>query len=186
MRKTIAAAVMVAMTAFVAATCGTTAPAAALQEGSVRVSLDFERQGGIASNQFAVWVEDADGGYIRTLYATRWTAAGGWQRREMSLPLWSERSGLAGRSREHVDALAGPTPRSGSFHYYWDGRDHSGAEVPPGEYRILVEASLRWEDRSLHTAVLRLGESGTAVADVEFFGERVAERGMVGSVTVTF
>ncbi|MCL2599658.1 MAG: DUF2271 domain-containing protein [Treponema sp.] len=161
------------------------------QENRVEVSFDFTRQGGIASNQFAVWVEDAQGRYVRTLYATRFTAASGWRRREGSLPQWVRQSGLAQRNQAQVDALTGPTPGTGTLRYVWDGMDYAGRAVPQGEYRLFVEASLRWDDRVLYTAVVRLGgaeRAGTrrVNATARYFGTGTAERGMIGPVTVTF
>jgi len=156
------------------------------QENSAEVSFTFTRQSGRASNQFAIWIEDAQGQYVRTLYATRFTAAGGWRRREGSLPQWVRQSGLAQRSRGHVDALTGPTPRTGPLRFAWDGRNYAGQAVPPGEYRVFVEASLRWDDRVLYTAAIRLGGTGQVNAAPEFFGTGTAERGMIGPVTVTF
>jgi conjugal transfer/entry exclusion protein len=44
----------------------------------------FTRQSGHATNQFAVWIEDAQGQYIKTLYAANFTARGGWSRRPAS------------------------------------------------------------------------------------------------------
>jgi len=163
---------------------GDSAPPAR-EESVLEVSFGFTRQGGIASNQFAVWIEDAQGRYVRTLYATRWTAAGGWRRRETSIPQWVSQSSLAGRDQAHVDALAGPTPPTGALSYLWDGRDYAGQAVPPGEYRVFVEGSLRWENRVLYTAVVRLDEAGQVNAEYEFFGESTQERGMIGLVTVT-
>jgi len=95
-------------------------------------------------------------------------------------------SGLAGRNQAHVDALTGPTPRTGSLRYVWDGRNHAGQLAPQGEYRVFVEASLRWDDRVVYTAVVRLGETGQVSAASEFFGDRTEERGMIGPVTVRF
>jgi len=161
-------------------------PALFAQETRVEVSFDFTRQGGIASNQFAVWIEDAQGRYVRTLYATRWTATGGWRRREGSIPQWVRQSGLAGRNRADIDAFAGPTPRTGALSHVWDGRNHAGQAVPPGEYQVFVEASLRWDDRVVYTAIIRLGETGRVTATPVFFGDRTQERGMIGPVTVTF
>ena len=158
--------------------------ASAYDESVLEVSFHFTRQGGIASNQFAVWIEDIQGRYVRTLYATRWTATGGWQRRETSVPQWVNRSGLAGRGHAHIDALAGPTPQTGVLSYLWDGRNYAGQPVPPGEYQIFVEGSLRWENRVLYTAVVRLGEAGQVSAVPMFFGDSTQERGMIGPVTV--
>jgi len=187
---------LVAISALMATACGNSSarqgaaggnsPPPVQQEGVLEVSFDFTRQGGIASNQFAVWIENAQGQYLRTLYATRFTAAGGWQRREGSLPQWVRQSGLAGRNQAHVDALTGPTPQAGTLRYTWDGRNYAGQLAPPGEYRVFVEGSLRWDDRVVYTAVVRLGETGQVNATPEFFGTGTAERGMIGPVRVTF
>ena len=53
--------------------------------GEVIISFNFERQSGWASNQFAIWIEDMDGNYINTLYATAWTANGGYASRPDSI-----------------------------------------------------------------------------------------------------
>ena len=46
--------------------------------GEVTISFDFVRQFGSASNQHAVWIEDSDGNVVRSLFASRWTANGGY------------------------------------------------------------------------------------------------------------
>jgi len=42
-------------------------------KGTLEISFDFKRQGTIASNQYAVWIEDDKGKLIKTLYVTRYT-----------------------------------------------------------------------------------------------------------------
>ena len=156
------------------------------QQNRVEVNFTYTKQGGFASNQFAVWIEDAQGRYVKTLYATRFTAAGGWQRRELSLPLWVKQSNLAGKSKAQVDALTGPTPKNGNLRYVWDGTDSAGRSVPAGEYRVLVEATLRNENAVLYTATIKLGERGKAAAQARYSGSSAAERGMIGQVTVSY
>ena len=56
--------------------------------GEVIISFDYERISGSASNQLAVWIEDMSGNLIRTLYATAWTADGGYTMRPDSIALW--------------------------------------------------------------------------------------------------
>jgi hypothetical protein len=152
----------------------------------VEVHFTYTRQGGFASNQFAVWVEDAQGRHVKTLYATRYTAAGGWQRREHSLPLWVKQSNLPNLNRSQIDAFSGPTPRSGAMSYSWDGTDSAGRAVPPGEYRVFVEGTLRNENRVLYTAIVKLGEHGQATVQTQYFGSSTAERGMIDQVRVTY
>jgi len=181
------------------------------QVNKVEVSFDFTRQTGFATNQFAVWVEDAQGKHIKTLYATKFTATGGWKRRELSLPLWVKQSNLADMDKTRIDAITGPTPKNGTLCYNWDGKDSMGQTLANGEYRVFVEATLRNENRVLYTAVVKLGEKsritvkikgdmrneaavnvkldeskGQPAAQVQYFGTSAAERGMIGPVTVIY
>jgi hypothetical protein len=156
------------------------------QSNRVEVSFTYASQRGYSSNQFAVWIEDAQGRYVKTLYATRFTAAGGWKRRANSLPQWVKQSSLAEMGRAQVDALTGPTPKSGSLRYVWDGTDSTGRAVSAGEYRVFVEATLRNENRVLYTAAVKPGEKGPVTAAARYFGSDTAERGMIGPVTVTY
>ena len=150
------------------------------------VSFTYTSQKGFSSNQFAVWIEDRDGRYVKTLYATRFTANGGWKKRDQSIPLWVKQSNLAAMNNNQIDALTGPTPKSGRLSYIWDGTDSSGKAVSAGEYRVLVEATLRGENRVLYTAVIKLGERGQTDALAQYFGNSTAERAMIGPVTVTY
>jgi len=45
---------------------------------SVEISFQFSWQSGYATNQFAVWVEDASGNVVKTLDATSYAATGDW------------------------------------------------------------------------------------------------------------
>jgi len=156
------------------------------QANKVEVSFTYTKQSGFASNQFAVWIEDAQGHHVKTLYATKFTAAGGWQKREYSLPLWVKQSNLAKMNKAQVDAITSSTPKSGDLRYVWDGTDGTGKAVPAGEYRIIVEASLRNENSVIYTAVIKLGEKGKVTAQARYTGTSTAERGMIGPVTVTY
>ena len=133
--------------------------------GAVTITFDFNKQSGWASNQFAVWIEDVDGNYVTTLYATRFTASGGFQNRSDALPEWVNRSGRTEMSGSEVDALTGATPSSGSLSYFWDT-----ADVPGGEYYFFVEGNLRWSNRVLYSGVIEVGgEASTITAKVEYF-----------------
>ena len=76
------------------------------QGSAVIVSFDNEKQSGYASNQFVVWIEDLNGTLIQTLYATKYTAKGGYKNRPDSIPLWVEKSDLASMSAVAVDAIS--------------------------------------------------------------------------------
>ncbi|MCL2196569.1 MAG: DUF2271 domain-containing protein [Treponema sp.] len=158
-----------------------TAPAA-------EITFNYTRLTGSASNQFAVWIEDANGQHVKTLYATRWTATGGFSRRPTSIPLWVKQSNLAGMTKAQVDAFSSATPKTGAVSYNWDGTNVKGAAVPAGDYTLVLEATLRWENQVYYRAPISIGKgSANAQVSVEYTaGERdtTAERAMIGDVKV--
>ena len=131
-------------------------------EGLV-ITFDFVSQSGYASNQFAVWIEDLEGNFVKTLYATRYTANGGYRNRPDSIPTWVRKSNLADMSKSEVDAITSATPRSGTLSYLWDMADKDGVPVPSGEYKFFVEGSLRWKNRVLYSGVVDIGSISTRI-----------------------
>ena len=137
---------------------------------AVTISFDHEKQSGWASNQFAVWIEDLDGGFIRTLYATRFTANGGYKNRPESLSEWVTRSGLAEMEKAQLDAITSATPGSGRQNLVWDLTDSDGELMPAGQYRFFVEGNLRWSNRVLFSGIIEIGgEAATSEATAEYF-----------------
>jgi hypothetical protein len=113
---------------------------------SLVISFDYAKQSGSASNQFAVWIEDESEECVRTLYATRFTADGGYELRPESIPTWVEKAIL----KSNVDAISGATPKAGTLSYTWDFTDDTGNPVDvTGTYTFFIEASLRWNNRVL-------------------------------------
>jgi len=148
------------------------------------MSFSFTRQTGSGSNQFAVWIEDNRGNYVTTLYATFFTANGGWERRATSIPLWVKQSGISGMNRAQADAFTGATPNTGSLTYTWDGTDSRGVAVPTGRYVIFLEGTLRGENQVIYRAPIRTGRrAAQANVSVEYIGTPGEERVMINSVT---
>ena len=152
---------------------------------AAELTFTFTRLSGSASNQFAVWIENAQGQHIKTIYATRYTANGGWKRRASSIPVWVRQSGLANMTSAQVDAVTGATPGTGTLTYTWDGTNSQGAQVPAGNYVLILEATLRWENQVVYRAPIRLGQ-GSALPEVsaDYTGDAGADRAMVGNVRV--
>ena len=157
-------------------------------QNAAEISFTFTRQTGSASNQYAVWIEDANGQYIKTLYAARWTANGGYSRRPTSIPLWIKNSNRAEMTQTQVDAVSGVTPRTGPQVYTWDGTNYRGAAVPAGNYVLILEGTLRWENQVYYRAPIALGRGAAeAQVSVEYVsGDRdtTAERTMLSDVRV--
>jgi hypothetical protein len=161
-------------------------------QGAVEVSFVFTRQSGAASNQYAVWIEDAAGAVVKTLYATRYTADGGWKVRAQSIPLWVKKSGVAVMRKEAVDAITSATPRTGKTFYVWDGCDAAGKKLPKGEYRVLIEGSLRWGGRVVYEAVIHENSSGEIAPNARYYdGDKELssgappEKNMISAVSVS-
>ena len=167
------------------------------ESGRLTITFDYEKQSGMASNQFAVWIEDMEGNYIKTLYATKYTANGGYKDRPDSIALWVEKSGLASMQKSEVDAIAGPTPKAGNLSYSWNLTDASGNAVLPGEYKFYVEGTLRWKNCVIYSGTIKIGgEAAEVTADVAFAYEASEgydaltgdspENSMIGAVTAKF
>jgi len=165
--------------------------------GEVIISFDYTRQSGAASNQHAVWIEDTDGNFIKSLFASRWTANGGYKTRHDSIFIWAERAGLANMSKDEIDAVAGASPRTGAQLYTWDLTDLSGDSVLQGDYIIYVEGTLRWKNYVLYSGVIPISDSPVTVqCEAAFHYEATGrydaltaesgENNMIGPVTVTF
>jgi len=141
MKKTIALA-LACLLLLVFAACAKQAPGPEPgTPGTVAVSFDFERQSGYSTNQFAVWIEDMEGNVVKTLFATRFTAAGGYEKRPGSLTNWVDKAVRSGIT--DADAVAGATPKSGPCAYVWDCTDERGNAVPAGAYCFFVEHTFR-------------------------------------------
>lgn len=165
--------------------CASPTPVETPDGAYVSISFTYVKQSGYASNQFAVWIEDTDGGFVKTLYATRFTANGGWKDRSDALPEWISRSGLA--EKGNVDAVSGATPKGGDLAYFWDCTDENGELVSDGVYLFFVEGNLRWEARVLYWGEIEVGSDAVdATASAEFFGENIEERNMLGSVRAVY
>ncbi|MCL2047027.1 MAG: DUF2271 domain-containing protein [Oscillospiraceae bacterium] len=165
--------------------------------GFVTVAFEYKKQTGSASNQFAVWIVDSDGHMVKTLYATRYTANGGYLVRPDSIALWVEMSELESMPKFDVDAITGATPLGGKLSYVWDLTDTNGETVSPGIYTVYVEGTLRWKNYVIYTASIDInGVSSITIADAEFHYEASGiysslnnesiENEMIGSVIVNY
>lgn len=153
----------------------------------VKVSFVFLRQSGMASNQFAVWIEDDTGEYIKTLYVTRFTAKGGWRYRSNSIPLWVNVVQVAKLSDKQIDSITSATPSAGNLTYLWDCKDYNNNAVPAGKYRYYVEGTLRRDRRVLYTGTINIGGSAQqSKAKSKFFGNNTEERNMITNVVAEY
>lgn len=104
--------------------------------------------------QIAIWVEDMNGNYITTIYATHKIATESWQfnagnRRKESLPVWCYSRGvqypdglyLPTKNEPLVDGMSGATPH-GSF----DVKIHPVGDLKQFVVKIELNHSTDWND----------------------------------------
>ncbi len=165
------------------------APKAAVPvEKGVEVSFDFKRKGGTGTNQYAIWIEDADGKFIKTLFVTGFTTVrGGWRYREENLHRWIEASNVAKMPRKKMDAISGATAGNRRVVKYWDLTDEDGDPVPEGDYTVYLEGTLRRENQVLYRAQVYVGgEAATIEPQPEYSGKATNDRDMIDNVVVTY
>jgi hypothetical protein len=181
-------ALAVASTACAAQKLNLAEPGVERAPGAVVITFDFRRQPGTGGNQFAVWIEDAGGGFVKTLYATRFTAAGGWKRRPASIPVWVEKSALPDKTKEEIDAITGATPATGRIACAWDCTDASGARLPAGAYRYFIEGNMPGSTtRVLFAGSITIGgEANGSEATAAFFGDGAEAQTMFGPVSADY
>lgn len=131
-------------------------------KGRIALQIDFER--GPAHNHptFAIWLEDTDMNYIRTLFATKsiatgiyghgqiqkevWDVKPGPQKRPATLPYWLHKRSealklplLPDSAHPLVDGYSGATPKS-------DFVIKTGTPEPlPRKMRLLMEINQPWD-----------------------------------------
>jgi thiamine biosynthesis lipoprotein len=90
----------------------------------------------------AVWVEDDEGYPVKTLAL--------WVQRTGKGPRWipdlkrwynTDRLRQINEETDLVKTMSEPTRKPGEYKLVWDGTDHAGKVVPPGEYTVAIEAA---------------------------------------------
>jgi len=155
--------------------------------GTLKIDVDYERQPGHASNQYAIWIEDAEGVLVKTLFVTSYTAEGGYKPRPACVPVWVKKANPDNLSIEEVDAFSGATPQSGLQTYTWDLTDNSGSLVNDGAYTLIVEGTLFGDSEVIFKAPVTIGKKEASI-DVEssFTSEDEKNKGMIKYVKVEY
>ncbi len=120
---------------------------------SLEVTFNYQKQAGPGSNQYAVWIEDAQGNVVKTLFVTSYTTKGrarqgeepmrGYVKRPNCVPTWVTTAKAAEQTDQQLDAFTGATPQVGGTQTFtWDFTDQQGKAVKNGTYKVLVEATL--------------------------------------------
>ena len=136
--------------------------------GSLEISFNYTKQAGPGSNQYAVWVENADGQVVKTLFVTEFTAKGrsrdgskparGYTYRTSCTPTWVQHVNAEALTDEQMDAFTGATPaESGVQTFTWDFTDQAGKSVAKGTYRFYLEATYNGASVVTYTGTVTYG-----------------------------
>ena len=153
----------------------------------LEISFAYDRLILVASNQFAIWIEDMFGNHVATLYVTRYTAQVGHRRRPQSISGWVSAAQPGNMRRSELDAVAGATPRPGNYVVIWDLTDGRGNLVAGAEFRYFVKATMYIDDDVVYSGVIRMGEERWAYYPVPEFSNPHSElKAMIANVRVAF
>lgn len=179
---------VVALALLLAAAAAFAAGADGQTSGTVTVSYDLHRMPTIASNQMAVWIEDGDGKFVKTLYVTWFTGKGGYERRPDCLPLWRKSAGVDGPPTAEVDAVTRATQHPGRHSLVWDCTDDAGRPVAPGKYIYKVEGTLFWTKEILWTGEIAVGDRPSVSRAIASYLPPATQGGdpMIVEVTAAF
>ena len=136
--------------------------------GTLELSFQYDRQAGPGSNQYAVWIEDAEGQVVKTLFVTQFTSKGrsrdgskparGYTYRTSCTPTWVKHVGADALSDDQIDAFTGATPaQSGVQTFTWDFTDQNNQPVAKGTYRFFIEATYNGPSVVTHTGTVTYG-----------------------------
>lgn len=117
----------------------------------VEISVQWKKAPGFGSNQCAVWAEDENGNYIKTIYVSKFTGKGGFKKRPDCLTLWRSKANIKDSVPVEIDAITQSTPQNGENLFYWDLTDANNSPMPEGIYYLKVESNLRFEKRIVWT-----------------------------------
>lgn len=144
-------------------------------EKTLEVSFNYEKQGGPGSNQYAIWIENEKGEFVKTLFVTSYTSKGrarggqpaqrGYIVRPTCVPVWVKTSKAEEKTDEQLDAVTGATPQnSGTQTFKWDFTDEQGKAVPQGTYKVKVEATLYFDSDIIYTGTFTTKDKAGNIA----------------------
>jgi len=107
--------------------------------------------------QTAVWIEDKDGKYLKTIYVSGFSGYA--KDKQVNLPIWAEMSKF-----KDIDAVTSASIDLGHHIYTWDLKDSQGKKVRSGKYTVKVEVSY-WPSMKyqLAEAAIKIGKKENRV-----------------------
>lgn len=155
---------------------------------TVQINFDYTKRDGFSSNQIAIWLEDANGNYIKTIYITDFTGRkSGWKKRNQSLSNWQKKANAIKMSQADIDAVSKATPKQGNVNIVWDCKDNNGKLIKDGNYKIVVEATIYQDNNVLYTAEINIGDKANSqIAIPKYSKSEAKEIDIIKNVKVSF
>ena len=127
----------------------------------------------VPSYQMAIWIENTDGTFIRTLFLSEYLSYGGYNLPEIC-PEWSKKAAWENVSKEEFDAVTGATPGTGEVDLKLTC---PGNILPEGKYRLFVEVHLVDEYNELYTSDIEIsGKKGTGEFKVSYINGKCPKK----------
>ena len=167
----------------------------ASKPGTFELSFNYTKQAGPGSNQYAVWIENASGQVVKTLFVTEFTSKGrsrdgskparGYTYRTSCMPTWVKHVGAESLTDEQMDAFTGATPaQSGVQTFTWDFTDQVGKPVAKGTYRFYVEATYNANSVVTYTGTVTSGQKPSDLnLEKSYIEETEDRKDMISDVT---
>ena len=163
--------------------------------GGLELSFRYDKQPGPGSNQYAVWIENADGQVVKTLFVTEFTAKGrsrdgskparGYTYRTSCTPTWVQHIHADALTDDQIDAFTGATPAaSGVQTFVWDFTDQDGKPVAKGTYRFYIEATYNGPSVVTYTGTVTSGApAGDLPIETSYIDPSEDRKDMITNVT---
>ena len=164
--------------------------------GELEISFNYTKQAGPGSNQYAVWIENASGEVVKTLFVTEFTSKGrsrdgskparGYTYRPSCMPTWVKHADAENLTDEQMDAFTGATPAQGGVQaFIWDFTDQDGKPVAKGTYRFYVEATYNGPSVVTYTGTVSSDQkAGDLKVEQSYIEESEDRKDMITDVRV--
>ena len=127
-----------------------------LAEGYIELTYDFNAPKTIEpSFQTVIWLENAQGKYIKSLLVSEYLSFGGYED-TLICPDWNGLVDWENMSDEEYDAITAATPPVGSNTFKIDC---SKEKLLPDEYRVCIQTHIRDEYNILYCGKIEIGKN---------------------------
>ena len=126
--------------------------------GTLEISFLFNKaEGVVPSYQIAIWLETAEGQYVKTLFVSEYLAGPGISL-EVVCPDWVKQANWEKVEESEFDAATRPTPPIGANVLKFNCKER---KIAPGTYRFCVQAHISENYNILYRGNIALGQEAS-------------------------